>query len=748
MFFKNIFLIFFIIFFSWAGFSEKEEGNLFANLSCVKDIKRQYPNIVKGQLAWEEQKRFFHCLHGILELIVDKKIFIHDFSRDYFTREEIKRLFHLYLEFDEESSNKFTTRLLVVKQMLLGGDIDRFKDRELALFYKLIYDYRDAYYIIHKQIPILINIFKNESYKPSPEEGANLLNQIKKTFQTLRTAYQRENVTYSIENIYNYGLYLEQANFLEKSIETELSFSFIHNLIEGTVFPEKEIEGSDWELIFDSFHKTMELFLYYKTYFSLNLSNMELTYLKLESAKIFLSALPINNNKAFPLNNLDQMLYDLVSLFDRKSSNSFISLLKNKDRISFLTRTLYCFSFRDSSKESCQNTNYNNSSSHSVISAVFPDSRFQFFSDKIDIEKYSNSPTLFLDVSTKNLLYDWLINYQKKLSDLQYNHIEEVANNYNLTRWLDSFFEWRNDERMIIGSFYPSDNKEKIYNLLNYQSFLSLLLFSYLPDSYFTNHQKGISFGVWKTIVSEISPLLVLLSGSQGYKSGWKKSFYSLFNISDSFLNSSNRDKHLNSTEILDLATHLMLAIKNSQHSFNIISKLCKNDLNSSCVVSAVLEDKDILSSYPRFQKYIFDFNKKVYIEKIEQTVGELDSKTFSSLSLTALFFLIQIMELNYNLIDQDQSFNLESDELILYSKHFTNSIKQNVPYIFNNEQALSYLMYSFKTGNIPFFTGYQFEPINYTQFHLSFKNFKEFEITPNDFHFLLFDFYNLYKQF
>ena len=36
---------------------------------------RYYPYLVKGELIWEKQKRFFRCLHDTLELFVEKKNF-------------------------------------------------------------------------------------------------------------------------------------------------------------------------------------------------------------------------------------------------------------------------------------------------------------------------------------------------------------------------------------------------------------------------------------------------------------------------------------------------------------------------------------------------------------------------------------------------------------------------------------------------------------------------------------------------
>ena len=748
MFFKKILLVSVIVF-SSVVFS-KEESNLFLKSSCFKDINRYYPYLTKGGLDWQKQKRFFHCFRGALDLIVNKKIFTHDPSQDYFTKEEVFRLFNLYFEYDEETSNRFTNQLLSIKKLLIGGSIDRLKDEELALFYNLIYDYKDAYFIVHKQIPIFLQAFTGTSYTITPEQKTKSLAQIKKAFHVLESAYKRENITYPIQDIYRYGSYFKQAGFLENEEHADMSFSFFHNLVEGALSPSKEVRGDQWETVFTAFYKTVELLLYYKTYFAEDFSNLESAYIKLESARLFLSLFPVERNvKAFPLKNLDEMLYVLVSFFEGKagesSNKTFFSNLKNKEVIRFFTRTLTCFSLNALSKAQCGSEWRKDSS---VVTVSFPDSQFQFFSNKVQIQQAVNSPEMFLDFHTRDLLNNWIQNYKTNLFDLHRGGFQSVANHYQLDHWLEDFFDWNKEGNIRFGSFYPSDSRNKTYHLLNYQSFLSLLFSSYLPDSYFIKDDKGIPFTVWKNIVAQISPLLVLLASSEGYNPSWKKSFYDLFQIADSFLNSSNRDQHLSSRELIDLTVHLLSAVQNSQQAFDIISSFCGGDLNSSCAAVAVVKESEVLSAYPRFQKYIFDFKEQTYVEKIQETLGEFDPSAFTSFQLVSLFFLIQSMEVNYHIIDKNQSFNLESDELLLYANYFKDSITEQVPYVFNSEQALSYLMYSFKTGVMPFFTGSEFDSIRYTHSHLSSEVFQPFTITPNDFHFLLFDFYNLYKKF
>ena len=713
-------------------------------------MQRYYPYLTEGKLNWTQQKRFFHCFRGVLDLIVNKEIFIHDSDRDYFTKEEVVKLFHLYFGYDVETSSRFAGQLLAIKRLLIGGSVDRLKDKELLALYRLSYDYRNFYFIIYKQIPVFLQAFNEASYVITPEQKTKSLLEIKEAFQLLESAYKRENIIYPIQDVYQFGDYLKQAGFLKEARKTEESFSFLQNLLEGVFFPKEEIANEQWETFFTVFYKTIEWLLYYKTYFVEGLSDRESAYVKLESARLFFSLIP--ENQSFPLNNLDEMLYILVSFFERKESESstagvrtFFSNLKNKEVIRLFTRTLTCFSLNGSSSNGCSSEWGKDSS---VITVSFSDSQFQIFSNTIQMELSSNSSRMFLDPRTKALLNNWINNYKSALFDLHHGDFELIANRYQLDHWLEPFFEWREEGEIRFGSFYPSDNKNKTYHLLNYQAFLSLLFSSYLPDSYFVDNESGLSFKVWKNMVAQVSPLLALLGGNEGYKPAWKKSFYDLFSIADTFLNSSNRDQHVSSRELIDLTVHLLSAIKRSQKAFDIVSDFCGNDLNSSCIASAVVKEPDVLSAYPRFQGYIFDFKEQAYTDKIAETLGDIEPENFTRLRLVSLFFLIQSMEINYHIIDQDQSFNLESGELLLYAGQFTDIINKQVPYVFNSEQALSYLMYSFKTGKIPFFTGSELDSIRYTNWHLSSKISQAFNITPNDFHFLVFDFYNLYKKF
>ena len=155
-----------------------------------------------------------------------------------------------------------------------------------------------------------------------------------------------------------------------------------------------------------------------------------------------------------------------------------------------------------------------------------------------------------------------------------------------------------------------------------------------------------------------------------------------------------------------------------------------------------------MLKPYPRFKDFIFPIKRLEYRQNIQTILSGL-KKESSRLQLLELFLLIQVMEVNYyQRINTNLYFNLESEELLVFADSLKESILLSVPYLHNSDQALAFLLYSFQSKEIPFFTGTEFEPIRFTHWYLNPKVRSSFSITPNDFHNLGFKFYNLYRKF
>jgi len=759
MFFKRLFLIFFIL---CAPSVSIAFDFKFSEFTCFKDMRRYYPGLINGSLDWPKQERFFSCIRGILELVVEDGVFTHDPGRDYFTKEDIFRIFNMYLEYSPDFSSFLTERVFIIKKVLIGGSVDRLKDQELRSFYNLMDDYLKIYYLIHKQIPVLKRVFNEEAFGITPEQQKKALSQIRKSFALLEQAYIRENVAYQIDDLYRYGKYFENSQLIGvgNGKTVKQSFFFLHNLFEGLFFPKKEIRKEDWRAALRSLYNAIKLFIHYKTYFvERTFAPGERAYRILRSSEILISSLRagkttanlMGSPKGFPLRNLDQMLSVLFSFLNQTglvaSANSFFANFSPDQSIPLLTRTLNCFSLDSSPEKSCKSEWGSNPSSF-VVTLRFSDHRFDIFPDRIE-SRQTGGLSSFIEWEKLDALKQWLADYRRSAFDIHRGRVRLVAENRQFDHWLYSFFGWEKNARIEFGSFRSSENYEKFYQLLHYQAFLPLLFSSYLPESFFSSDEKelpSISFKTWKHIIQDISPTLAVLTGAKGYDSSWRSSLYNLFHFADSFLYSSNRDENLNVRELIDLIVHLLEGMKTVKLAYDKLSNKCVKPLKASCAVKNILQDQEILAACPRFQQYLFNSQMAKYWKRMTDMLGGPE-KPVQAFSLLPLFVLIQTAELNYELIDKNHSFNLESEELSLFAKKHENQLADAIPYVSTTDQAHSYLMYSFKTGNIPFFMGEPFAPVELVNWHLDPKSRRPFTITPNEFHFLVFDFYSLYQK-
>ena len=717
----------------------------FKKHTCVKDVSRYYPYFLDGKLGLKEQERFFNCIGGFLDAVVNKRIVFHTPSRDHFTRGEMFRLFHEILGYEREKANRLIDQILFLKKILVGGSIDKLRDQELSWLLRMTLDYRDAYHIIRRQIPVLKRLFKGKPISENQEKTAS--EQLRKTLLYLERAYKREKVFYTIEDISQYADYMGEAD-----PKTQSLFLFLQNLLEGVVFPQKEIRGGNWLVFVHSIRRSFDLLFYYNRYLNKELNEIQLAYNSLSALDVFTNLLSSNEKlflkKGFPLKNLDKMLKASLSILkpsSRASSQGLFSHFQDPVKLSFITRILTCFSLNRSGQKECS-SNWETADS-SLVSFSFPDSRFRFFEDRI-IKENKAFKNYFIDSQKIRNLKIAIHYYRRALLDINEGLTSSLATQKQMRHWLDIFFGWDKNKRIIFGSFKPSDNKSKMIHLLSYHSFLSLALAYHVPRDYFYFGEKELLFEDWLAIVSDLSPFFSVLLGVDGYKLSWRESAEDLFYTADLFLNSSDGNNALSAKELSDLFIHILSAAQQSQKVFSIVSDVCDSKRFLSCAVKTTIDHSQALSSYPRFKDHIFQVNKKKYQANMEKVLSGV-KKTGNSFQFLELFFLIQLMEVNYyQRINTNVSFNLESSEILVFADQIKDKVRQNIPYLYNSDQALSYVMYAFKSGSIPFFTGSEFESIRFTHWHLNSKPHRSFISTPIRFHNLVFDFYHLYRRF
>lgn len=754
MFFKKIFISFIFLILPSISVSQ-----IFTTeFTCFTDIKKFSPEFLTGSLSLKKQKRLFRCLHDTLQLWVEKEIFIHDSRRDHFIKPEIFKMFNNYFKYDKETSQLLTKKIFIIKKLLIGGSVDELKDQEIQTLYRLIKHYEDIYFILNKTFPIIKKTFHSKDLTQiTLEEKTKALNKLSNAFTLLYRAYKKESINYSLKDIGKYAGYLHEAQWITKDQIPFMKqfFSFIQNMLEGVIYPKTHISQEDWRVVLQALHIHAELFFYHKTYITKTTSQKELIYRIIEMGKIFLSLLKISpsmQKEGFPLNNLDSMLSTMLSFIHASTQgNTFISKIFKSQAVPLFTRTASCFSVNTDKNKPCT-SKWNYKTSDPIVTLSFSDSTFVVSSDKITKILKPKSPSMMLKADTWKFLTTWLQNYKKHFLNIHKGDISKVFKKYENDHLFLSFFGLKNlKSRVEFGFMYENNLQTKAHYLLNHQMFTSLLFSSYLPKDFFSSDsskQNSLSYETWTQMVRDISPLFLILQGNSGYKVTWKKSLLNLFNFSDSFLYSSNRDGYLNSKEFTEMVMHALEGIKTEQLALNFIHRECGLDASSQCAINTLISQKSILSVYPKFQKTILNPElKQAYIKRISKII-ETDKQDKTQWNLIPLFVLIQSMELNYNFIDINQSSKLDLKELSIFAQKFEEQLVEKIFYLSNRDQAKAYLIYMFKTGDIPFFDKQALTPLQFTKWYIQYKKKPQnFTIDAKEFYLFLLDLYILFQN-
>ena len=532
-----------------------------------------------------------------------------------------------------------------------------------------------------------------------------------------------------------------------------LFFSILQNTFEGVLFPQKEIKGENWSIFVNVIRRGFDLLFYHNEYLLKEPTEIQMAYNLLSVTEKIFPILASNESlfleRGFPLKNFDNIIQSLLEFIKFQEEDFiFLSHFKDEKRLRFLTRCFFTLSLDKNNLNSPdeKEASVGWETESSIVKFSFPDSRFYFFEDHFTEEKLNTD--YFISPEKIKKIKEWVKDYKRGLLNIHRGFEEETAREKGMEHWLDLFFGWDEKKQMIYGSFKLTDNHSKMIHLLNYQAFLSLLLTHYVPENYFDSEEKELSKKDWDMIVSHLAPFFVISSGAEGFQYSWKSYLEELFNIADLFLNSSDANQKLNRKELLDLSIHLSSALKQSQKVSSKLLNLCSTQSFSKCAADSLLDSPEMLKPYPRFKDFIFPAKRIEYGQNIQTILSGLE-KEDSRQQLSELFFLIQIMEVNYyQKINTNLYFNLEFEELLVFADSLKESILLSVPYLRNSDQALAFILYSFQSKEIPFFTGTEFEPVHFTHWYLNPKIHSSFSITPNDFHNLGFKFYNLYKRF
>ncbi len=716
--------------------------------TCLKEMKTYYPLLRSGQLHWEKQERFFRCVHDSLELIVVNKIFTHDPARDYFTKAEIFKMFHVHFKLEDSLSQDLVNNLFLIKHFIVGGEMNQLSDKELKNIYELVDVYRDFYYIIHKRIGTINKILQLENRNEVLEEEFQFtLLKLEEGFRFLEKSYQEKNITYKLGDFNHLFSYLEEYN--QNAPDWKKYSQFLKLWIQGLLSSKTHIEGKVWNNFLSSFHQIISMFLHYKRYIvESNVSRPEIVSRGLKNLEYFVSALSFvessQEKKGFPINNVDKMLSMMISL----SKDQFqpfgdwpVLETEKKNPIPLFTRSLVCFVFKKNQSKNCS---YKVGGGNFLsLEYHFPDGIFQFYQDR---QKWLPQKETTFEVLPSQLksIKKWLSDYNEGYERLFQGQSERVSKLYKFDHWLESSFgETETDSRII---FYPLSSPSTFnklpYRLLNYRLLSDLFLSRYKEDKW----GYKLSFRNWKNVVDEVLPVLLSFE-SEGYDFSLRSQLIGLFDYADRFLNSSNGDQSLNEVEILDLIVHVMSAIENSKYAYNKIIHSCSNALKASCVGTKIFE-KDIMQPFPRLQSYLLNDNLNMYRLGTQKLLEDRSPLEKSS-DLIDVFLILQMLEVNFQLNDKNGNIRLDNQEIFQIVKKISDRLVHSIPHIKDLSQSQSFIMYSFKTGRIPFLKedGESFHSLKFLNWYMNRKN-EMFDISKDEFYSTTLKFYRLYRDY
>lgn len=749
MFFKKYCILLLFISFPAFGFLN--------DLSCRKDIENNYANILDGSLAnQEKQERFFRCIEDFLDLVINQHIVYHDPSRDHFTKEEIFKLLNhkKYFNIEKEKAANIVSNLFLIKHIVVGGKRNQLSDQEIKDIHRLIPYYRNFYHVIRKEIPFLRSIFSIDADKRQAKTEQRIqkfLSKFKEGLHLLSKAYFEEQVEYQLADFQ----YL--FNDLSKQYPNNTSFKYYGEFytawVQGLFQSQLQIKDFGWFRYTHHLQDLISSIVYYKVYLEgqdpLQAEALPKT---LKSLRFLVSSLrqvritrfkqkpkiEIIKQASFPVARLDEMAQAIHSIFyqEQDSKNNFFSI--SKETLPFLTRSFICFVL--DRQNSCQ-IQKGSASDSFLVSYQFPDGNMIFNEQHYKWTPKAESFSSF-GVSSLQLqaLMDWLQEYEEAHRRVSRDKDFRLAREYQFDHLLDSSLGETLDKQSRL-VFYPSRSSSDEFVALNHR----FLNYRFLSDLFLKPYQQKnskLSKKDLKLILSELLPIFSVVTNSQ-YNSKLPATFLNFFNIADMFLHSSNFDGKLDQRELLDSIVHIMSGAANSSYAFERFTLLCPS-LQASCISRQLFNQADILKPFPRALNFVMQNGANQYIQNTENF---FKNKTIhQKTDLIEFFILLQVMEVTFNKIDNNKDSILSKTEIAQFAKQPASMIKKINPYVHNLSQAQAFIVYSFKTGLIPFLDQKEqnllaADFLYWSQFQ---KNSDSFFINKEDFVTTVFNFYNL----
>ena len=720
---------------------------------CYSDMTDFYPDLLSGRIGLRQRDRFFRCLHDTLELLAEGNFLTHDQNRDHFTREEVAKIFYHILGYDVDSAWRSADTVLLIKKIFVGGAIDKLRDEEIRLFYNITYDLESAYSYLQPVIPILRKAFSGNGAL-SEAEAKRAEEAIKQALLVLMRAYQRENLVYRIDDLEHYAHYMSRLGWTPAKLSGAIrsGFGFLHHLIGGLFPASLSVQGSGWPVFMEAFYDSIKVFFYYRTHLS-GAQRGRRDYRVLDLVRMVVDLLPIGyqTKNVFPIKSLDGMLANMADFIgERLFSGFFSNVAENLNRehvIPLLTRTLFCFSFNPPDQERPCRAEWGEGEGEGAVTLFFQDAEFALFPDRIEKKDLYHKGSFMLSSEPLKDFRNWLFDYKNSVVDINSGIGRDSLIRRRMGHWLDPFFGQLDDGRMAFGSYRSQTSRDQLLSLLHSQAPLPLFLNAYIPRGYFFEKGGRVSRQTWRDIVREVSPAVMVLTGSKGYTLEHKASWDNLFTLGDSFLYSSDQDGALSPEEINDTLTHILEGLKNSRFLLRRISSQ-RGAVSPARAARALIQDQEILSPFLRVQANLSHRPQQaLYSEKL-LAVLKLEGERLETMDFLPLFVLLSAIEVNFYRLDKNRSLDLDENELIPFISRFEERLAQQLPYIYNSEQARAWLLHSFQTGDMPFLTGSASTPLEFLNRRLDPDSFSPVVASSNVFDLLILDFYKIYRDF
>ena len=733
---------------------------------CVKPIQEYGPLLFKDTLTTSQIKRFFGCLHDAVEVVA---LYMKpEPGRDYYTKKELTGVLVARGGFRPEASLSIMTKFFAFKKLLVGGKDDQLSVQEVFWIYNLMDEFKRVTSFLQGDFPLITRVFsgKRSRREISEEEFQGLSKRLASSFSLLRKAYVKEGVFYRLGDLEKTPDYLYQAGLItSRNKEVERQFSvFLHEWGNGVFGSNALIQGNRWEPFSGSFHSLLSSFLYYGLYVAgQDLSQPPVFTKFLKSVQFFLSSLEYvkahpSGRKGFPLSGLDRMFQvttkNLLNhrTFPSSSSNSLLQSLAREGGKPWilLTRALTCFSLPPRTAN-CS-VHWGDSSTPQVVSYHFPDGKFHFYENR---EEWQPTARRTFEIHGDQISYlkSWVSYWSYNLLSFADGELPSYQGQQSaLSGWINGFFGQDMKGRIVFDRHNSSDSLRRLSRSFMENDLFIKLFFSSYPSQRkpltavnFRNSTFQLSPDLWEQAVRELSPVFTILYG-RGFQPGLERSFLSLLDYADHFLNTANYNGLLDYGELMDLAFHLSSAAISGKEAFQYIKKDCDSNLEVSCVSQILLSQREILSHVPYLQSYLSGFSER--FDEITQKL--LPDQITGSGDLVVFFLFVQMIETNFYFMDENRSLSIETEEIFPLMRALAPKVWDAVPFIHSEKQALAFLIYSAYNQTIPCVhkdPKNPFQCLEFVNWTFDLEKWRGLELSRTHIFSLSVDFYNFYPN-